>query len=163
MPVLLWNDSSVQVRLFAHLHGLSLRWHLGRKTGEVLRVVDRGTTSVNSLLNYILFSIMPTIVDIIIAILYFLTMFNAWFALIVFATMATYLSELPNLVNILYMKNYFCGFSNMILVCARAFSALTLLVWHQQKHPACKNSVTDEVWVGLSVWSEVQIVCIWSS
>jgi len=94
--VCVWICSSVQVRLFAHLHGLSLRWHLSRKTGEVLRVVDRGTTSVNSLLNYIVFSIMPTIVDIIIAIFYFLTMFNAWFALIVFVTMAVYLSKSLN-------------------------------------------------------------------
>jgi len=83
----------VQVRLFAHLHGLSLRWHLGRKTGEVLRVVDRGTNSVNSLLNYIVFSIAPTIIDIIVAIFYFLTMFNAYFALIVFLTMTVYLGE----------------------------------------------------------------------
>ena len=57
-------------------------------------MVDRGTTSVNSLLNYIVFSIMPTIVDIIVAIFYFLTMFNAWFALIVFVTMTVYLGEL---------------------------------------------------------------------
>ena len=84
---------SVQVRLFSHLHALSLRWHLSRKTGEVLRVVDRGTTSVNQLLNYIVFSIMPTIVDIVIAIIYFLVKFNAWFALIVFVTMTVYLSE----------------------------------------------------------------------
>ena len=62
-------------------------------------MVDRGTTSVNSLLNYILFSIMPTIVDIIIAIFYFLTMFNAWFALIVFVTMTVYLGELLSLVD----------------------------------------------------------------
>ena len=88
----------MQVRLFAHLHGLSLRWHLGRKTGEVLRVVDRGTNSVNSLLNYIVFSIMPTIFDIIIAIFYFLVKFNAWFALIVFLTMTVYLSELCHIL-----------------------------------------------------------------
>jgi len=86
----------VKIRLFAHLHGLSLRWHLSRKTGEVLRVVDRGTTSVSRVLNYILFSIMPTIVDIIIAIFYFLTMFNAWFALIVIVTMTVYLGQLLN-------------------------------------------------------------------
>jgi len=60
-------------------------------------VVDRGTNSVNNLLNYIVFSIMPTIVDIIIAIFYFLVMFNGWFALIVFVTMAVYLSELAAL------------------------------------------------------------------
>jgi len=87
----------VQVRLFSHLHGLSLRWHLGRKTGEVLRMVDRGTTSVNSLLNYIVFFIVPTIFDIIIAIIYFLTQFSAWFALIVFVTMTVYLGTFLSL------------------------------------------------------------------
>ena len=88
----------MQIRLFAHLHSLSLRWHVSRKTGEVLRVVDRGTSSVNNLLNYIVFSIMPTIVDIIVAVVYFLAMFSAWFALIVFVTMTVYLSELQNFV-----------------------------------------------------------------
>jgi ABC-type transport system involved in Fe-S cluster assembly fused permease/ATPase subunit len=86
-----YTTRSVQVRLFSHLHGLSLRWHLARKTGGVLRIMDRGTNSVNSLLNYIVFSILPTICDIIIAIVYFLTVFNAWFALIVFLTMTIYL------------------------------------------------------------------------
>lgn len=41
---------TLQVCLFAHLHGLSLRWHLERRTGDVLRSVDRGTSSVNNLL-----------------------------------------------------------------------------------------------------------------
>lgn len=83
----------IQVELFRHLHSLSLRWHLQRKTGEVLRVMDRGTDSINNLLNYILFSILPTIVDIIIAVVFFITAFNAWFGLIVFVTMLLYISE----------------------------------------------------------------------
>jgi len=44
----------------------------------------------------------------------------------------------------------------------RAFSALTLLVGCQEEHLACKKT-SDEVLVSLSVWSKVQIVCIWSS
>jgi len=43
-----------------------------------------------------------------------------------------------------------------------AFSALTLLVGHQKEHPACKK-LSDEVLVSLSVWSEVQMTCVWSS
>ena len=43
--------------------------------------------------SYILFNIAPTIIDIIIAIIYFLTAFGPWFALIVFVTMALYLSK----------------------------------------------------------------------
>lgn len=81
------------MELFRHLHSLSLRWHLQRKTGEVLRVMDRGTDSINNLLNYILFSIVPTIVDIIVAVVFFITAFNAWFGLIVFVTMVLYIGK----------------------------------------------------------------------
>jgi len=66
---------------------------------------------------------------------------------------------------------YFCTVSKKDLNTAfiffihsfTAFSALTLLVRRQEEHPACKKIKSDEVLVWLSVWSEVQIVCIWSS
>ncbi|XP_061841085.1 ATP-binding cassette sub-family B member 6 [Nerophis lumbriciformis] len=87
-----FTNRVVQLRLFAHLHALSLRWHLGRKTGDVLRSIDRGTSSINSLLSYIVFSIFPTIADIVISIIYFVTYFNAWFGLIVFVCMTLYLT-----------------------------------------------------------------------
>ncbi|EDQ85337.1 uncharacterized protein MONBRDRAFT_29256, partial [Monosiga brevicollis MX1] len=77
--------------MFRHLHSLSLRWHLSRKTGEVLRMVDRGTDSVNSLLSYVLFSILPTLVDIAIACVYFTSEFGPYFGLIVFTTMMLYI------------------------------------------------------------------------
>jgi len=83
----------IQVELFKHLHSLSLRWHTSRKTGEVLRVMDRGTSSVNSLLHYLVFTILPTIVDIIIAIVYFGVAFNMWFGLIILITMFAYLGS----------------------------------------------------------------------
>ena len=86
-----YTSRAMQVKLFSHLHGLSLRWHLGRKTGEILRVMDRTTQSINNLLSYILFSIFPTIVDIIVAVVYFVIAFDAWFGLIVFTTMVAYL------------------------------------------------------------------------
>ncbi|KDR08849.1 ATP-binding cassette sub-family B member 6, mitochondrial isoform X3 [Zootermopsis nevadensis] len=86
-----YTTREVEVELFKHLHGLSLRWHLSRKTGEVLRVMDRGTDSINNLLNYILFSILPTITDILVAVGYFISAFNGWFGLIVFVTMSLYI------------------------------------------------------------------------
>ncbi|KAL6261955.1 hypothetical protein P5V15_007039 [Pogonomyrmex californicus] len=87
-----YTTREVEVELFRHLHGLSLHWHLGRKTGEVLRIMDRGTDSINNLLNYILFSILPTIIDIIVAVVFFISAFNKWFGLIVFTTMALYIA-----------------------------------------------------------------------
>ncbi|KAK3542903.1 hypothetical protein QTP70_006523 [Hemibagrus guttatus] len=85
------TSRTVQLELFAHLHALSLRWHLGRKTGDVLRSIDRGTASVSHLLDYIVFTMLPTITDIVIAIIYFVSYFNAWFGLIVFICMFLYL------------------------------------------------------------------------
>ncbi|XP_042321821.1 ATP-binding cassette sub-family B member 6 isoform X2 [Sceloporus undulatus] len=86
-----FTSREVQVQLLRHLHGLSLRWHLERRTGEVLRSVDRGTSSINNLLSYIVFSIFPTVADIIIAIVYFTMTFSAWFGLIIFICMILYL------------------------------------------------------------------------
>lgn len=83
----------IEVELFAHLHSLSLRWYLARKTGEVLRVTDRGTDSINNLLNYILFLIAPTIIDILIAIAFFTITFNWYFGVIVFITMVLFIGE----------------------------------------------------------------------
>jgi len=83
----------IQVGLFKHLHSLSLRWHLERKTGEVLRVMDRGTSSINSLMQYLVFSILPTIADIVIAIIFFGVAFNIWFGVIILATMVMYLAS----------------------------------------------------------------------
>ncbi|XP_066996490.2 ATP-binding cassette sub-family B member 6 [Anabrus simplex] len=86
-----YTTREIELKLFSHLHSLSLRWHLGRKTGEVLRVMDRGTDSIFNLLNYILFNIVPTIVDILIAVIFFIVTFNGWFGLIVFVTMTLYI------------------------------------------------------------------------
>ena len=86
-----YTSRRLQVDVLHHLHALSLRWHLGRKTGEVLRVMDRGTQSINNLLSYLLFSIAPTLVDIAVAIIYFVVAFDAWFGIIVFTTMLAYI------------------------------------------------------------------------
>jgi ATP-binding cassette subfamily B (MDR/TAP) protein 6 len=60
-------------------HSLSLKFHLNRKTGEILRVQDRGVASIVSLLSSILFNILPTIADISIACFYFTFQFDILF------------------------------------------------------------------------------------
>ncbi|KAH8389401.1 hypothetical protein KR200_008632 [Drosophila serrata] len=88
-----YTTREIEIELFQHLHQLSLRWHLQRKTGEVLRVMDRGTDSINNLLNYIVFSITPTILDLLVAVAFFIYAFNWWFGLIVFLTMFLYIAS----------------------------------------------------------------------
>ena len=50
--------------VFTHLHSLSLRFHLGRRTGEVTKVIERGTKSIDIMLYFLLFNIAPTIVEL---------------------------------------------------------------------------------------------------
>uniref|UniRef100_T1JKF5 ATP-binding cassette sub-family B member 6 n=1 Tax=Strigamia maritima TaxID=126957 RepID=T1JKF5_STRMM len=87
-----YTDRETEINLFTHLHSLALRWHLTRKTGEVLKVVDRGVQSLDTFLSYLIFNIFPTITDIIIAIVYLATAISGWFGLILFITMVIYLT-----------------------------------------------------------------------
>ena len=52
--------------VFARLHKLSLRFHLSRRTGEVTKVVERGTKSINSMIYFLLFNILPTCIELLI-------------------------------------------------------------------------------------------------
>ncbi|KAI0244399.1 ATP-binding cassette-type vacuolar membrane transporter Hmt1 [Massospora cicadina] len=66
-------------------------FHIKRKTGEILRVMDRGTSSVVSLMNYVVFSVFPTIADIVIAVGLLCYLFDGTYSLIVLVAMGLYL------------------------------------------------------------------------
>ncbi|ODU21568.1 MAG: metal ABC transporter permease [Sphingomonas sp. SCN 67-18] len=51
--------------VFRHLHGLSLRFHLERRTGAVTKMIERGTKSIDTMLYFLLFNIAPTIIELI--------------------------------------------------------------------------------------------------
>ncbi|OAO00593.1 ABCB family ABC transporter ATP-binding protein/permease [Parasphingorhabdus sp.] len=51
--------------VFTHLHNLSLRFHLNRRTGEVTKVIERGTKSIDIMLYFLLFNIAPTLIELI--------------------------------------------------------------------------------------------------
>ncbi|KAJ1980409.1 ATP-binding cassette-type vacuolar membrane transporter Hmt1 [Dimargaris verticillata] len=90
-PVSQYTTRAVSVHLFRHLHSLPLTFHTNRKTGEILRIQDRGVASIESLLSCILFKIIPTIADISIACLYFSLRFDLYFGCIIIVTMTAYI------------------------------------------------------------------------
>jgi ABC-type transport system involved in Fe-S cluster assembly fused permease/ATPase subunit len=71
----------VAVETFAHIHTLSLRFHLERKTGGLSRVIDRGIKGIDTLLSFALFSIFPTIFLFVIYSIKLWRTFNVWVAL----------------------------------------------------------------------------------
>ncbi len=78
-------------RVLSHLHDLSLRFHLQRKTGAISRDLERGTRSVSSILNYMVFSILPMLVEFSMVALVLLTQYDIIFTLVTFGTVAVYI------------------------------------------------------------------------
>ena len=81
----------VALQVFEHLHSLSLRFHLDRQTGGVSRDIDRGTRGIGFLLNFMLFNILPTLLEIALVAGILLHKYSAWFAGITFVTLIFYI------------------------------------------------------------------------
>ncbi len=81
----------VALQVFQHLHKLALRFHLDRQTGGISRDIERGTAGIRFLLNFTVFSILPTLLEIGLVVGILLAKFDAWFAIITFLTLAIYI------------------------------------------------------------------------
>ena len=67
---------ALAVDVFHRLHRLSLRFHLARRTGEITKVIDRGTKSIDVMLYFLLFNIAPTVIELIAVTIIFYTHFG---------------------------------------------------------------------------------------
>ena len=82
----------VALQVFEHLHRLSLRFHLERQTGGMSRDIDRGTKGISFLLNFMLFNILPTLVEISLVAIILLKKYHWTFAAVTFGTVAVYIA-----------------------------------------------------------------------
>lgn len=76
--------------VLAHLHQLSLRFHLDRRTGSVTRDLERGTQSLSSLSNYFVFIVIPTVFEIVLVTGILFSAYNVQFTLITLSTVIVY-------------------------------------------------------------------------
>jgi ATP-binding cassette subfamily B protein len=81
----------VALGVFRHLHSLSLRFHLDRQTGGMTRDIERGTRGISSLLSYMIFSIIPVILEFALVAAVLLSKFDWRFAAITFGAVAVYI------------------------------------------------------------------------
>ena len=77
--------------IFQHLHSLSLRFHLQRQTGGISRDIERGSRGISFLLNFMIFNILPTLVEIILVTVILLTQYDSIFAIITTSTILLYI------------------------------------------------------------------------
>ncbi len=79
------------LKTFRHLHKLAMRFHLDRQTGGLSRAVERGTKGIDFLLNFMLFNVIPTLLEIILVCAIMWGLFNIWYALVTFVTVSIYI------------------------------------------------------------------------
>jgi ATP-binding cassette subfamily B protein len=82
----------VALGVFRHLHSLSLRFHLDRQTGGMTRDIERGTNGISTLLSYLLFSILPVVLEFALVAAVLLGRFDWRFAAITFGAVAVYIA-----------------------------------------------------------------------
>ncbi len=83
---------TIALKVFRHLHALSLRFHLNRQTGGMTRDIERGTRGVNSLISYSLFNVLPTLVEITLVLGYLAFNYDIWFTIITAGALAAYIT-----------------------------------------------------------------------
>ena len=82
----------VALQTFKHLHGLALRYHLERQTGGLSHAIERGTKAIDFLLRFMLFNILPTLLEITLVCGILWGLFSFWYALVTFASIVVYIA-----------------------------------------------------------------------
>jgi len=80
------------LRAFRHVHALSLRYHLERRTGGLSRAIERGTAGIDFLLSFMLFNVVPTLFEILLVCAILWRLFNWTFAAVTLATIVLYIA-----------------------------------------------------------------------
>ncbi len=89
--VLARTSRNITLRVFEHLHSLSLRFHLDRRTGGVARDVERGMTATSDLLDWTIYTILPTLLEIALVCGILIARFDWTFTAITLATLVAYI------------------------------------------------------------------------
>ncbi|KAK6526407.1 hypothetical protein TWF694_005002 [Orbilia ellipsospora] len=90
IPISQYSYRAISQAAFEHVHSLSLDFHLGKKTGEVLSALSKGA-SINNFLEMVTFQVLPMLLDLNVAVIYFLTNYDAYYALILIIVTGAYL------------------------------------------------------------------------
>ncbi len=77
---------------FTHIHRLSLRYHITRKTGGLSRIIERGVKGVEFLLRFLLFSVGPLILELVLVAIILFALFDVWYLVVLVVTIALYVA-----------------------------------------------------------------------
>ncbi len=81
----------VALRVFDHLHNLSLKFHLNRQTGALSRIIDRGISGIEFSIRFLLFSVFPTFLEILLVCIILINLFSWYYSIITFFLISIYI------------------------------------------------------------------------
>ena len=82
----------IGLKVFRHLHSLDLDFHLNRQTGGLSRDIDRGTSGINFLMRFMVFNIVPTLLEIVMVVSILFVKYGIWYAVITLSSIVTYVA-----------------------------------------------------------------------
>ncbi len=146
--------------VFVHIHKLSLRYHLERRTGALTRIVERGTKSIDTMLYFILFNIVPTVLELVVTSIIFGVKFGLGLVaatLIMAAAYVWFTQKLTNWRNAL--RREMVTFDNKAT--ARAVDALlnyeTVKYFNAEEHEARGYGAAMNQWAEAAIKNEVSL------
>ena len=83
---------TVALKAFRHLHALSLRFHMDRQTGGLSRAIERGIAAIDFLLRFMLFNILPTLVELALVIGILWALYSGWYSLVIVLTIVVFVA-----------------------------------------------------------------------
>ncbi|KAJ1032960.1 hypothetical protein NDA16_000239 [Ustilago loliicola] len=129
VPVEQYSDRMMSMMAFEHLLNLSMSFHTKKKTGEVLRILDRGS-AINNFFQYLLFSLLPVFIDIFVAMIYMTRIFSPAIGAALFVVMVAYTWTSVQLTT--WRTGLRRAMNNKDSIC-RAISADVLMNWETVK------------------------------
>ena len=82
----------VALKVFEHLHSLSLKFHLNRQTGALSRIIDRGISGIEFSIRFLLFSVFPTFLEILLVCIILINLFSWYYSIITFSVILIYIT-----------------------------------------------------------------------
>lgn len=151
---------SISLRVLKHLYSLSLAYHLDRKTGGITRDLERGTNSLSSILNYLVFNIFPTAAEFAFVAIILLGKYEPHFAIITFSTVVFYIVFTLSITN---WRMHFRHEMNTQESRANSFAVDGMLNYETIKYFTNENyelkqyDQTLDQWEGAAVKSQVSM------
>ncbi|MCO4837640.1 MAG: ABC transporter ATP-binding protein/permease [Oceanospirillaceae bacterium] len=146
--------SKVGLEVFAHLHQLELDFHLGRQTGGISRDIDRGTNGINFMMRFMVFNILPTIIELIVVMLILLFAFDVWFSAVTLVCVVVYVVFS---IKTTQWRTRFVKEANRLDSKSSTRAVDSLLNFETVKYFNNENFETKQYSANLSAWEQARV------